>query len=86
MIHRHKLGLAVGGLLGLWHAAWALLVVLGWAQPFLDFIFKLHFINPPYKVVGYDPVLAIGLIIVTSLLGYLIGWVLGALWNKVNRA
>jgi hypothetical protein len=34
-----KVGLVIGALIGGWHVVWALLVLIGRAQPILDFIF-----------------------------------------------
>jgi len=84
MLNKHKTGLVLGTVMGLWHLTWSLLVVLGLAQPFLNFIFKLHFIQPPYTVVGFNLVFAVELIIVTFILGYIVGWVFGLIWNRLQ--
>jgi hypothetical protein len=39
MSNPNKVGLVVAALIGGWHVLWSLLVLLGWAQPILDFIF-----------------------------------------------
>jgi hypothetical protein len=46
MANRNKVGLAIGALVGGWHLVWSLLVLIGWAQPILDFIFWAHMIKP----------------------------------------
>ena len=84
MISKTKLGIVVGSFLGLWHLAWSLLVAIGLAQLLLDWVFRLHFIQPPYTVTPFKPLLAVALIVITSLLGYIIGWVLGAIWNWLH--
>ena len=84
MISKHKLGLVVGYFLGLWHLTWSLLVALGLAQPLINWVFRLHFIQPPYTVTPFRLSLAIVLIAITTTLGYIVGWVLGAIWNRLH--
>lgn len=84
MLNRHKLGIAVGSILGLYHLVWAILVALGIAQWLLDWAFKLHFIQPPYAVTTFVFSYAVGLVLVTSVLGYMMGWVAGGIWNWLH--
>jgi hypothetical protein len=81
----NKVGLVLGGVIGGWHVVWALLVVLGWAQPILDFIFWAHMIKPVYLVKGFDPIAAIALIAITSVVGYVLGFIGAVIWNRLNR-
>lgn len=84
MISNNKLGIVFGSLLGLWHLMWACLVATGLAQWLMNWVFRLHFIEPPYIVTAFKFSYAVGLIVITSSLGYLIGWIGGALWNWVH--
>lgn len=60
----------IGGLfLSLFHFLWILLVAAGWAQPVMDFVFKLHMLNSPFTVQPFDIQLAIGLLAITFLAG-----------------
>lgn len=84
MLNRHKLGLAVGSILALYHLVWAILVALGIAQWLLNWVFKLHFIQPPYTVNAFILSYAILLVITSSVLGYVLGWVAGGIWNWLH--
>jgi len=53
---------------------WSLLVLIGGAQPILDFIFWAHMIKPVYFVKPFDPTAAVALIAITSVIGYLFGF------------
>lgn len=78
-------GLALGAFSGLVHLAWALLVATGGAQPLIDFIFWLHFIKPPYQIAPFEWPTAALLILVASLVGFAVGYVLAAFWNSFAR-
>lgn|SRR5574341_1599009 len=84
MISKKKLGVVIGSTFGLWHLAWALLVAFGIAQWLIDWVFRLHFIQPVYVITAFQPALAVALIVVTSILGYAIGWIVGAIWNWLH--
>jgi hypothetical protein len=81
VVNKHKLGLVFGSFLALWHFTWALLVLTGMAQSLMDWIFRLHFIQPPYTILAFNFGAAVALIMIVTVTGYLSGWVLGAIWN-----
>lgn len=80
-----RAGLVLGAVIGLWHLSWSLLVALGWAQSFVDFIFWIHFIKPVYVVETFNPGRAAILVAVTAAIGFVIGSVFAVLWNWVHR-
>lgn len=84
MISKNKLGVVVGSAFGLWHLTWALLVAFGIAQWLIDWTFRLHFIEPVYVITAFRPATAITLIVVTSLLGFVSGWVAAGIWNWLH--
>lgn len=81
----HRLGLAIGGFLGLFHFFWSLLIAGGLAQPLLDFVFELHRIDPPYTVMPFSFSMMIGLVVVTFVFGYIAGVIMGWLWEMARK-
>jgi hypothetical protein len=60
----------IGALIGGWHVCWSLLVLLGWAQRIIDFIFWAHMVRPIYVIKPFDPAAGITLVAVTAIIGY----------------
>jgi len=75
----------LGALAGGWHFVWALLVAAGWAQALINFVFWMHFVAPLYVIQPFHAWVALILIVVTSAAGYVMGFVLGVLWNWIHR-
>jgi hypothetical protein len=72
-------------LLGAWHAIWAALVALGWAQAIVNFVFWMHMIKPVYVIGSFNVWIALILIAVTGAIGYVGGFVLAVLWSWLHR-
>ena len=80
-----KVALVVGAFLGSFHLLWAVLVATGFAQAVLDWIYWLHFLNNPFVIDIFDPTRAAMLVIFTSGVGYVAGWLFTALWNNMLK-
>ena len=81
----HKIGLVTGVLLGGLHLVWALLVLLGIAQAISDFIFWAHMIHLSFVIGPFDLTATITLIIITTILGYIFGYIGALVWNRFHR-
>jgi hypothetical protein len=84
-INPTKVGLALGGLFGAYHVCWALMVAIGWAQPLIDFVFRIHFIKPVLVIGDFNIATALVLIVVTTVVGFVMGFVFSLLWNKLQQ-
>ena len=54
---------------------WSLFVLIGWAQPILDFVFWAHMIKPVYFVKPLEPMAAVALVVITAAIEYIFGFV-----------
>lgn len=81
------MGLVFGLFLAIFHAVWLILVALMPAaiQSLIYWILALHGLSMPVTVIGATWGGAIMLIIVTFVVGYLMGWVFDWLVKKVRK-
>lgn len=79
-----KTGLSVAFALVIWHACWLALVALKWAQPVLDFVFRVHFIRPVYVVETFELVRAATLLGLVAVVGLFTGIVFALIWNALH--
>lgn len=80
-----KVALVLGSFVGLIHLVWGVLIAAGFAQPLLDFIYAMHSLNNPFTVAPFDLMRSIGLVVVTSAVGYVVGYAFATLWNKLHQ-
>ena len=76
-----KFGITGGVALGIFHLCWVVLIGLGVAQSLLDWIFKLHMIKPVYVIMPFSWGSAVGLLILTMVVGFVGGLVVGSIWS-----
>jgi len=84
-VDANKTGLSLAVLLGGSHLVWVLLVLAGLAEPLVDFIFWLHLIKPVYTIEAFATGRAVGLVALTAVVGYIVGWLFGLIWNRLHR-
>lgn len=84
-INPAKVALTVGALVGGWHVVWSVLIALGWAQALVDFVLWVHMISMPVVVKAFDLSTATTLVVVTTIVGYVVGYLFARIWNRVHR-
>ena len=78
-------GIVLGSLSGAMHLGWVVLVAAGVAQPVTDFVFWLHFIRPVWVIQAFEPLRAVGLVVLTASIGYVTGAAFALIWNHLHR-
>lgn len=82
LVNKNKCGLTFGFLIAFMHLVWSILVALGIAQVWLNFILNVHMMSMPITIMSFNILKALGLIIVTFIVGYIFGWLMAFFWNK----
>lgn len=83
-IQPHKVGLVTAVLLGGFHLGWAILVFLGIAQTIYDYILWAHMIHISFTIGPFDPTAAASLIVMTTVLGYIFGYIGAVVWRRFH--
>lgn len=84
-LNEHKTGLSLGIFVGCLHLLWSILVVLGFAQVLLNWSMGWHMVNSTITVAPFSMTNALTLIIVSALVGYIVGYGFAVIWNKVHE-
>ena len=84
MTNPNKVGLVFAALIGGMHFLWSVLVAAGVAQSMYNFILWAHMIHVPLVIGPFDITAAVTLIILTSVMGYLVGLIASKIWNRVH--
>jgi hypothetical protein len=81
-----KTAVVLGAVSAGWHFCWSTLVALGIAQPFIDFVFWMHFIKPVYVIEPFEISRAAILLLVTIVFGSITGGAFALIWNAAHRS
>jgi hypothetical protein len=80
-IDPNRLGIVAAVMLMAWHGVWLVLVATGQAQNVAEFVLRMHQMKSQIVVSAFDPMMAVGLLMATAILGYVGGAAAAALWN-----
>ncbi|HBB49294.1 TPA: hypothetical protein DEQ22_00950 [Candidatus Nomurabacteria bacterium] len=84
-MNKNKAALVFGSFIALIHFVWGLAIAFSWAQPWMDFVYRMHSLNNPFVVMPFNLGRSIGLVIITFIVGYVFGYVFAMLWNKFHN-
>jgi hypothetical protein len=81
----NRVGLVLGSFLVVVHVIWVLAIWMGFAQVWIDWIFKLHMLNNPFIVGALDWGTAVILWVAVLIVGYIVGWIFAGVHNWVHK-
>lgn len=81
----NQIGLITGGSIALLHLVWNILIYFKVAQVFLNWIYMLHSMSNPFKVMEFNLTRALSLIVFTFIVGYIVGYFFTLVWNKIVK-
>ncbi len=87
MLKNNKVGLALGIFISFIHLIWILLVAIipSGLQSLIDWIFTIHSIKPVYTILPIVWLNALYLIVLTFVVGYILGWLFAFIHNLVVK-
>lgn len=85
MLNKNAVAVTVGVFLAIVHAAWALMVWMGLAQKIVNWVTTVHMVQMRVVVNSFDVGLAVKLLILTFVGGYVFGWVFAWTWNRFRK-
>lgn len=83
-VNPSKVGLVGAVVIGGWHVLWSLLILLGWAQLLVEFSMWAHMIHIAVIIGPFDVSAAATVIIIASIIGYCVGYIIATVWNRVH--
>ena len=84
-VNNKQLGLTVGIFAALVHALWGIAVGMGKAQGMMTWGLSMHFLDNPHTVQPFSLAGTVVLVVLAAIGGYLVGYVLAAIWNWSGR-
>lgn len=85
LLQPKKIAMALGSFVALMHLFWSVLVASGVGQAWVDFMLAMHMIIVPVIIGPFNAWSALGLLIMTFIAGYVMGWVFALVWNYFQK-
>ena len=84
-LNKKRVGFTLGTFSALMHLVWLIVVGLGLGWKILDWVFFMHHLSFTFSLASFHLDRAIGLLIMTFVGGYVVGWIFAALWNWFGK-
>jgi hypothetical protein len=84
-LNTNHVGKTVGVFVGLIHLVWVILVGAGVAGRAVNFSLGMHFLSIPFTVLPFSWMGGLVLVVLSSIVGYVVGSVFALIWNKFNN-
>jgi len=84
-VKESKAGLIFGTFAAVMHVIWSLMVFLGFAQNYMNWIIGLHFLNNPFTVRAFNLSTALTLVGATFVVGYIVGYIFATVLNRLQK-
>ncbi len=84
-INKNQIGLTLGSVFAILHAAWVVIVGIGLGQSLADWLHSVHFLSDSVAITGFSLGAALIGIITAFISGYVLGWLFAVLWNWFGK-
>jgi hypothetical protein len=84
-INPAKTAITLATFLGGVHFIWSIFVALGWAQALINFKLWAHMVSVPVVVKTFNLSAATTLILISTVMGYIVGYAFALIWNRMHR-
>ncbi len=84
-INKNQLGLTLGIVFAILHAAWVVIVGIGLGQSLIDRLHSVHFLSDVHNIISFSLGTALIGIIIAFISGYVFGWLFAVLWNWFGK-
>ncbi len=85
MTNKHLLGLTTGTFAALLHACWGITLWLGFAGPLANWLMAIHHVQLTHDFIPFNLGTVALLVVVAFAIGYVTGWIFGAIWNWTHK-
>lgn len=84
-ISKKRIALSLGITFAIFHSGWLVLSLIGVGHLWFRWMHELHFLRLEYEILNFDLLTALLGIGAAFVMGYLVGWVFGFVWEKVGN-